>query len=46
MVVPIQLSDDYQVVPESWDYITELDNEFRDRLCRNDHSGKKRASAK
>ena len=45
MVVQIQLSDDHQAVPESRDYITELETEFRDRLCRNDHSGKKRASA-
>ena len=41
----IQLSDDHQAVPESQDYITELETKFRDRLCRNDHSGKKRASA-
>ena len=45
MVVQPQLSDDHQAVPESRDYITELETEFRDRLCRNDHSGKKRASA-
>ena len=45
MVVQLQLSDDHQAVPESRDYITELETEFRDRLCRNDHSGKKRASA-
>ena len=41
----IQLSDDHQAVPESQDYITELETKFRDRLCQNDHSGKKRASA-
>ncbi|MEL0057109.1 MAG: cyclopropane-fatty-acyl-phospholipid synthase family protein [Alphaproteobacteria bacterium] len=45
MVVQIQLSDDHQAVPESRDYITELENQFRDRLCRNDPSGKTRASA-
>ena len=45
MVVQLQLSDDHQAVPESRDYITELETQFRDRLCRNDHSGKKRASA-
>ena len=42
----VQLSDDHQAVPESQDYITELETKFRDRLCRNDYSGKKRASAK
>ena len=45
MVVQLQLSDDHQAVAESRDYITELETEFRDKLCRNDHSGKKRASA-
>ena len=45
MVVQLQLSDDHQAVPESRDYITDLETEFRDRLCRKDHSGKKRASA-
>jgi hypothetical protein len=45
MVVQLQLSDDHQAVPESRDYITELENQFRDRLCRNDPSGKTRASA-
>jgi len=45
MVVQLKLSDDHQAVPESRDYITDLETEFRDRLCRNDHSGKKRASA-
>ena len=45
MVVQLQLSDDHQAVPESRDYITEPETEFRDRLCRNNHSGKKRASA-
>ena len=45
MVVQLQLSDDNKAEPESRDYITELETEFRDRLCRNDHSGKKRASA-
>ena len=45
MVVQLQLSDDHQAVLESRDYITDLETKFRDRLCRNDHSGKKRASA-
>ena len=45
MVVWSLLSDGHQAVPESWDYNTELETEFRDRLCPNNHSGKKRASA-
>ena len=46
MVDQLRLSDDHQAVPESRDYITDLETEFRDRLCRNNHSGKKRASAR
>ena len=45
IVIQLQLSNDHQVVPESRDYITELETEFRNWLCRNDHFGKKRASA-
>ena len=43
MIVQLQLSNDHQAVPESRGYITELETEFRNRLCRNDPSGKTRA---
>ncbi len=45
MVVQLQLSDDHQAVPDSRGYIIAMEHEFRDRLCRKDPSGKKRASA-
>ncbi len=45
MVVHLQLSDDHQAVPDSRGYIIAMEHEFRDRLCRKDPSGKKRASA-
>ena len=45
MIIQLQLSDDLQAMPKSRNYIIELETEFRDRQCRKDHSGKKRASA-
>ena len=46
MVVQLQLSDDHQAVPESRSFINDLEDEFRNRLCRNAPSGKTSRSAK
>ena len=45
MVVQLQLSDDHQAVPKSRQYITLLEQIFRDRLCQNAPSGKTNTSA-
>ena len=45
MVVQLQLSDNHNAVPESRSFISNLENDFRNRLCRNVPSGKTSHSA-
>ncbi|MGC6520917.1 MAG: class I SAM-dependent methyltransferase [Candidatus Puniceispirillaceae bacterium] len=40
MVVQLQLSDDQTAVPQSRSFISDLEDEFRNRLCRDALSGK------
>jgi cyclopropane-fatty-acyl-phospholipid synthase len=44
MVVQLLLSDDQRAVPESRDFIHDLEDEFRSRLCQDAPSGKKSLS--
>ena len=46
MVVQLLLSDDQQAVPESRSFISDLENEFRNRLCQDVPSGKTSRSAR
>ena len=45
MVVQLQLSDTHNAVPKSRSFISNLENDFRNRLCRNVPSGKTSHSA-